>query len=101
MRENLRSSARASVEMSSVLASPGTPTSRQLPPANSAISACSTTASCPTITLRSSRGDALAGALQAVGERGVIEPVEFSGSGHREASGGGEAEADSSQRVSA
>src|SRR5690606_30360887 len=54
MRENLRSSARAIVEMSNVFASPGTPTSRQLPPAKSAISACSTTSSCPTITLRSS-----------------------------------------------
>src|SRR5258708_1636257 len=40
--------------MRSVFASPGTPTNRQLPPAKSAMSACSTIASLPTITLRNS-----------------------------------------------
>src|SRR5687768_2754649 len=54
MRENLRSSACAMVWMSSVFASPGTPTMRQLPPAKSAVSTCSITASCPMIRLRSS-----------------------------------------------
>src|SRR6478672_816219 len=54
MREKVRCSARDNVEMSSVLASPGTPTSRQFPPANRAMSDCSTMSSLPTITLRSS-----------------------------------------------
>src|SRR5688500_17451299 len=54
MRENLRSSACAMVWMRSVFASPGTPTMRQLPPAKSAVSTCSITASCPMIRLRSS-----------------------------------------------
>src|ERR1700712_1494720 len=44
----------ARVLMSSVLASPGTPVIRQCPPVNSAISTCSTTSSCPTMTLRNS-----------------------------------------------
>ena len=88
MRENLRSSARDSVEMSSVLARPGTPTSRQLPPANSAISACSTTASLPTMTLRSSVRDASARLGEAVGELGVVETVEVGGNG---GGGGGQA----------
>jgi hypothetical protein len=42
---------RASVEMRSVFASPGTPTSKQLPPENSATKSCSTTSRWPMITL--------------------------------------------------
>ena len=41
MRLNFRSSTRASVWISSVLASPGTPTIRLLPPTNSVSSTCS------------------------------------------------------------
>src|SRR4051812_7920684 len=44
----------ASVLMSRVFASPGTPVIRQWPPVNNAISTCSTTSSWPTITLRNS-----------------------------------------------
>src|SRR5687768_3772253 len=40
--------------MSSVFARPGTPTIRQLPPAYSAVSACSITSSCPMMSFRSS-----------------------------------------------
>src|ERR1700753_912179 len=54
IREKDRSSARESELMSTVSPSPGTPPPRQLPPPNSAISACSTTFSWPMITLRSS-----------------------------------------------
>ena len=45
MRLNFRSSTSAMVRTSSVLARPGTPTMRQWPPTNSAISTCSMTAS--------------------------------------------------------
>ena len=51
MREKSSSSASATVDMSRVFASPGTPTSKQCPPANSAVSNSSITLSCPTITL--------------------------------------------------
>src|SRR4029450_3387055 len=44
----------ASALISSVLASPGTPVMRQCPPVKSAISTCSTTSSCPTMTFLSS-----------------------------------------------
>src|SRR4051795_1139514 len=54
MRLNSRSRMSASVLISNVLASPGTPVIRQWPPVNSAISTCSTTSSWPTMTLRSS-----------------------------------------------
>src|SRR5215212_9236958 len=54
MRLKSRSRMSASVLISSVLASPGTPVIRQWPPVNSAINTCSTTSSCPTMTLRSS-----------------------------------------------
>src|SRR6266850_4718200 len=54
IRLNCRSRMSASVLMSSVLASPGTPVIRQWPPVKSAMSTCSTTSSCPTMTLRSS-----------------------------------------------
>src|SRR5262245_44136861 len=54
IRLNSRSRMSASVLISSVLASPGTPVMRQWPPVNSAISTCSTTSSWPTMTLRSS-----------------------------------------------
>src|SRR5229473_2982895 len=54
MRLKSRSRMSASVLMSSVFASPGTPVIRQCPPVNSAINTCSTTSSCPTMTLRSS-----------------------------------------------
>src|SRR5215203_2931675 len=40
--------------MSRVFARPGTPTMRQLPPAKSAVSTCSITASCPMMRFRSS-----------------------------------------------
>ncbi len=53
-RLNDRSSASASVRTISVLARPGTPSSRQWPPANSATSSSSITAACPTITFPSS-----------------------------------------------
>src|SRR5438309_390576 len=51
MRLKLSESASASVEMSSVLASPGTPTNRQWPREKSAISSCSMTPSWPTTRL--------------------------------------------------
>src|SRR3954471_1178561 len=51
MRLKVRLSASASVEMSSVFASPGTPTKRQWPREKSAMSSCSTTASWPTTRL--------------------------------------------------
>ena len=54
MRLNWSDSAWESVLISSVFASPGTPTSRMCPPAKSAISTSSITASCPTMTLRTS-----------------------------------------------
>src|SRR5215218_1930582 len=54
IRLKLRSRISASVFTSSVFASPGTPVIRQWPPVKSAIRIWSTTASCPTITLRSS-----------------------------------------------
>jgi hypothetical protein len=54
MRLKFRSSTRARLEMRSVFASPGTPTSSTWPPANSAVRSCSITASCPTIAFRSS-----------------------------------------------
>ena len=52
MRLKRRSSDRASVFTSSVLASPGTPCSSPCPPASSAISTCSTTSCWPMITRR-------------------------------------------------
>ena len=54
MRENLRSSTCAIVWMSSVLARPGTPTIRLLPPANSDSSTSSMTSSWPMMSLCSS-----------------------------------------------
>ena len=54
MRENFRSSTRAIVWMSSVLASPGAPTIRLLPPTNSVFSTCAITSSWPTMTFFSS-----------------------------------------------
>src|ERR1700738_344146 len=51
MRLKLRESASASVEMSSVLARPGTPTNRQCPRAKSATRSCSITPSWPTTRL--------------------------------------------------
>src|ERR1041385_2016257 len=54
IREKRRSSARAREWISRVLARPGTPMSRQFPPASSATRVCSITASCPTMVLRSS-----------------------------------------------
>ena len=51
MREKLSDSARASVLISSVLASPGTPSRMQCPRQRKAISNSSITRSCPTITL--------------------------------------------------
>src|SRR4051812_21745532 len=54
IRLKSRSRMSASVLISSVFASPGTPVIRQCPPVNSAMSTCSTTSSCPTMTLRSS-----------------------------------------------
>src|SRR5258706_9016177 len=54
IRLKSRSRISASVLISSVLASPGTPVIRQCPPVNSAIRPCSTTSSCPTMTLRNS-----------------------------------------------
>ena len=47
-RLKVRFSTSASVEMSSVLARPGTPTNRQWPREKSAIRRCSTTSLCPT-----------------------------------------------------
>ena len=54
MRENFRSTTRASVWMSSVLASPGTPTIRLLPPTKSVSSTCCSTSSWPTMSFFSS-----------------------------------------------
>ncbi len=54
MRENFSSSTRASVWISSVLASPGTPTIRLLPPTNSDSSTCCTVSSWPMISFCSS-----------------------------------------------
>ena len=53
MRLNERFSARASVLIINVLASPGTPSSRQWLRANSEISNSSMTSFCPTITCES------------------------------------------------
>ena len=50
-RRNLRSQARASASSIIVLPSPGTPSTRTLPPITSAVSVCSMTSSYPTITL--------------------------------------------------
>jgi hypothetical protein len=55
MREKRRLSTSDSVEMSSVLASPGTPTNRQCPRANSAISSWSMTWRWPMIRFSISR----------------------------------------------
>ena len=54
MRLKLRLSASASVRIISVLARPGTPTSRQWPRAKMAMSSSSMTRSWPTMTLPSS-----------------------------------------------
>src|SRR5688572_14207271 len=54
MRENLRSSTRAIVWISSVLARPGAPTMRLLPPTKSVISAWAITSSWPTMIFFSS-----------------------------------------------
>ena len=54
MRVNFRSTTRASVWISSVLARPGTPTIRLLPPTNSDSSTWLMVSSCPTMILRSS-----------------------------------------------
>jgi hypothetical protein len=51
MRENLRESVFESVEIIKVFARPGTPTSRQLPPENSAIKSSWMTLFCPMMTL--------------------------------------------------
>ena len=53
-RLNDRCSTSEIVLTSSVLANPGTPTSSTCPWQNMAVSTCSTTSSCPTITLPSS-----------------------------------------------
>jgi hypothetical protein len=45
MRENFRSSTRAMVWISSVLANPGAPTIRLLPPTNNVFSTCAMTSS--------------------------------------------------------
>ena len=54
MRLNDRFSVSARVRTINVLASPGTPCSRQCPPANMPMSSCSITRFCPTMTLPSS-----------------------------------------------
>src|SRR5262249_55926252 len=54
MRLNFRSSTRASVATSSVLARPGTPTMRLLPPTNSVVRISSMTSLCPMMRLPSS-----------------------------------------------
>src|SRR3989442_2438651 len=65
IRLNLRSRILESVETSSVLESPGTPTRRQWPFAKSTVRSCSTTVSCPTMTLRSSVRIALRASLRS------------------------------------
>ena len=52
MREKLKSRTSATVRTSRVLASPGTPTSREFPPTKRERSTCSTTSSWPMIRLR-------------------------------------------------
>ena len=51
IRLNFRLSVSASVEISNVFASPGTPTTSACPRQNSVIRSCSTTSSCPTTAL--------------------------------------------------
>src|SRR5215210_192602 len=54
MRVNLRSTTLARVAINKVLARPGTPTIRLLPPTNNVSSACAITSSCPTMSFLSS-----------------------------------------------
>ena len=72
MRLNDRSRICASVLISSVLASPGTPVIRQWPPVNSAISTWSITASWPTMTLRISARMRSRPCGHALGDRRVV-----------------------------
>ena len=72
MRLNDRSMASASVRIMSVLASPGTPTSRQWPWANRAMSSCSRTSFWPTMTLAAFVEDAPGALAEPVGSGQVV-----------------------------
>ena len=72
MRVNFRSSTCASVWIISVLARPGTPMMRLLPPTNSVSSTWSSTSSWPTMSFRSSATIRPAPCVHPVGERDVV-----------------------------
>ena len=78
MRLNSSDSASASVRIISVLARPGTPTSRQCPRANSAISSCSITSLLADDALGDFVGDA------AIGFAEALDGLEVFGFGHEE-----------------
>src|SRR3989449_7139932 len=80
IRLKSRSRMSASVLMRSVFARPGTPVMRTWPPVKSAMSTCSTTSSCPTMTLRSSlrmrsRPSATFSALTAATDESMKVPL--------------------------
>ena len=72
MRLNFSSSTCASVAISSVLARPGTPTIRLLPPTKSVCSTSSMTSSWPTIRFCSSAMICLPAGVHLVGKRDVV-----------------------------
>ena len=72
MRENFRSSTRAIVWISSVLASPGAPTIRLLPPTNSVISTCVDDLVLADDDLPQLGDDLLRGPRSSVGKRDVV-----------------------------
>ncbi len=76
MRLNVRFSERASVLISSVLARPGTPSSRQWPRLNSEISSSSITSCWPTITCESCCWICSTGVGEA-GDGGVVVALEI------------------------
>ena len=77
MRVNFSSSTCASVWMSSVLARPGTPTIRLLPPTNSVCSTSSMTSAWPMMRLPQLGDDLLAAVVHLVGERDVVGRFEI------------------------
>ena len=76
MRLNFRSTTRASVWMSSVLARPGTPTIRLLPPAKSDSSTCWTDVVLADDQLAQLGHDLITAVLHPVGERDIVGSIQ-------------------------
>src|SRR5689334_6736608 len=81
MRWKLPPTATASVSAASVLATPGTPSSRQCPPASSAVSSRSMSRSCPTITFLTSNSVCSSSRASVSDAMSVMGPLLGNGAG--------------------